>query len=137
MEVESRKETRESKRKEEEIRRTERKRKFSTNMGWDTQRGRISPVDVSGTDILTCLLDNTLGVGANQIPGVTVEGMGVVVPGAENAIYEQPQATDKVMTQQLDGTSGSMTGPELGPIAEVGEGQGYYDERESGFCQAL
>ena len=34
-----------------------------------------------------------------------------------------------MMTQQLDGTSGSETGPELGPIAEVGEGQGYYDEK--------
>ena len=29
----------------------------------------------------------------------------------------------------MDGTSGSETGPELGLTAEVGEGQGYYDEK--------
>ena len=34
MEVKSRREAKESKRKEEELRRTERKRNFTTNMGW-------------------------------------------------------------------------------------------------------
>ena len=69
-------------------------------------------------------------VGDDPIPGVTVEGVGVMVPGAEyNNIYEQPQDSRNIMTQQLDGTSGSERGRELGPIAEVGEGQGYYDEK--------
>ena len=93
---------------------------------------------ISTPDLQPCRLYNTLGVGEDLIPGVTVEGVGVMVPGAEyNIIYEQPQDSNNIMTKQLEGTSGSVTGLELGPIAEVGDGQGNYDERESGFCQAL
>ena len=81
---------------------------------WETQRSRISPVDISGTDELSCSLDNTLGVGAEQFPGVTVEGVGVVVPGVIN---ERSQASKKVMTQHLDGTKGLEKGSELGSVA--------------------
>ena len=113
MEVESRNESKETKREEEEARRNERKRKFSNNMGWDTQRGRISTVDVSGTDRLTC----SLGVGDEQYPGVTVEGEGVVVPKTVYVINEQFQASMKLMTQHLDGTRVLEEGSELGSVA--------------------
>ena len=124
---------------EEETRKKERKKKFTITMCGETQeRRKISPIVISTSEVQPCRLYNTLGVGEDLMPGVKVEGVEVMVPGAEyNNIYEQPKDSRNIMTQQLDGTSGSETGPELGPIAEVGEGQGYYDERESSFCQAL
>jgi hypothetical protein len=100
MGVESRKEEKELKRREEEDRRSERKRKFSTKMGWTrnetTTRAKISPIDIPDNN--TNLLNNILGVEDDQYPGVTVEGEGVV-PNS-NAITERSQAK----TQYLDGT---------------------------------
>ena len=110
---------------------------FSNNMGWDTQRGRISPVDVSGTDILTCSLDNTSGVGDERYPGVTVEGEGEVVPETDYMRNERSQASKKVMMQLLYGTRDLEEGSELGSItAEVGEAC-QLEERESSFAPAL
>ena len=116
MEVESRKEAKELKRKEEEFRRIERKRKFSINMGWireDTHRARNTSVDIS--NINTYLLDNTLGVGDILCPGVTVEG---VVPEID-LINERSQASNGMM-QYLDGTRALENGFEPGSLtAEV------------------
>ena len=115
MEVESWKEARELKRKEEEFRRTERKRKFTTNMGWnreDTSRARITSVDTSENE--TYSLDNTLGVGDVLYPGVTMEGEGVV-PGIDLMIHERSQATNRMM-QLLDGTRILENGFEQGSL---------------------
>ena len=68
-------------------------------------------------------------MGDDPIRGVTVEGVGMVVPGAENVIHERSQATENVMTQQMDGTSGLQTEPELGSIADVGDSKDSFDEK--------
>ena len=119
MEVGSRKEAKELKRKEEEFRRIERKRKFSINMGWireDTHRARNTSVDIS--NINTYLLDNTLGVGDILCPGVTVEGEGEgLVP--EIDLINRSQASNGMM-QYLDGTRALGNGFEPGSLtAEV------------------
>ena len=100
-------------------------------MGGETQdRIKMSPVVSSETEVQPCGLSNYLRVGDETIPGVTIEGVGVMVPGTKcNNIYEQPQDSRILMTQQMNGTSGSVAGTELGLIAEVGEGQGK-DNRE-------
>ena len=111
--MESRREAKESKRKEEELRRTERKRKFTTNMGWnreETNRARITSVDTSET----YSLDNTLGVGDVLYPGVTMEGEGVV-PGIDLMIHERSQATNRMM-QILDDTRILENGLEQGSL---------------------
>ena len=90
----------------------------------------MSAVVFSTTEVQPCRLFNNLRVGDDPIPGVTVEGVGMMVPGAKcNNICEQPQDSRIMMTQQLNGTSGSVARPELGLIAEVGEGQGYDDRK--------
>ena len=107
MGVESRKEEKELKRKEEEVRRADRKRKFSTKMGWtkkEATRARITLVDIpEDTNLQVNILNNIVGEKDEQIPGVIIEGVrGETVP-AFNAIIERSQAAN-IKTQYLDGT---------------------------------
>ena len=83
----------------------------------------MSPEVSSETEVQLGILSNYLRVGDETIPGVTTEGVGVMVPRINsNNIYEQPQDPRILMTQYVDGTSGSTTGTELGLIAEVMKG---------------
>ena len=119
MEVESRKELKESQRREEEARKTRRKRKLESmvTLGRETQqRAKISPAVFSETDVqldeqLEQLdpfqLSNYLRVGEETLPGVTTEGVGVMVPARSNYnITERAQDPGgTLMTQFMDGTS--------------------------------
>ena len=140
MGVESRKEEKELKRKEEEVRRADRKRKFSTKMGWtknEATRAKISSVDISEDDNLQVnILNNILGEGDEQVPGVIFEGVrGELVPDS-NAIYERSQATN-ILKQYLDGTETFRNRLVPGsPTAEVNSDE-LLRESESSFSPAL
>ena len=55
------------------------------------------------------------------VPGVTLEGEGVMVPGnIDINIHEQPQDSRLLLKQANESTRGSTTGTELGLTAEVG-----------------
>ena len=127
MEVESRKELKESQRREEEARKTRRKRKLESMvmLGRETQqRAKLSPAVFSETDVqldeqLEQLdpfqLSNYLRVGEETLPGVTTEGVGVMVPAKSNYnITERAQDPGgTLMTQFMDGTRVSAARTEL------------------------
>ena len=108
-------------------------------MGGETQeRRKMSPVVFSKTEVQPCRLFNTLRVGDDPIPGVTVEGVGVMVPGAKyNNICEQPQDSRIMMTQQLDGSVVQKQDRSLDSLLRLGRVKDIMTKRESSFCQAL
>ena len=122
MEVESRKEQKETLRREDEARRAKRKRKFLITLSGETQsREKISPVVFSEPEVHTGSFSNYLRVGDMTVPGVTLEGEGVMVPGnIDINIHEQPQDSRLLLKQANESTRGSTTGTELGLTAEVG-----------------
>ena len=127
MEVESRKELKESQRREEEARKTRRKRKLESMvmLGRETQqRAKLSPAVFSETDVQLdeqieqldpFQLSNYLRVGEETLPGVTTEGVGVMVPAKSNYnITERAQDPGgTLMTQFMDGTRDSAARTEL------------------------
>ena len=138
MEVESRKEQKETLRREDEARRAKRKRKFLITLSGETQsREKISPVVFSEPEVHTGSFSNYLRAGDVTIPGVALEGVGVMVPETDDIninIYEQPQDSRQVKKRVTDGTRGSTTGTELGLTAEVGRVRDQLTERESSFA---
>ena len=138
MEVESRKEQKETLRREDEARRAKWKRKFLITLSGETQsREKISPVVFSEPEVHTGSFSNYLRAGDVTIPGVALEGVGVMVPETDDIninIYEQPQDSRQVKKRVTDGTRGSTTGTELGLTAEVGRVRDQLTERESSFA---
>ena len=91
----------------------------------------------SEPDVHTGSFSNYLRAGDVTIPGVALEGVGVMVPKTDDIninIYEQPQDSRQVKKQVTDGTRGSTTGTELGLTAEVGRVRDQLTERESSFA---
>ena len=136
--MESRKEQKETLRREDEARRAKRKRKFLITLSGETQsREKISPVVFSEPEVHTGSFSNYLRAGDVTIPGVALEGVGVMVPETDDIninIYEQPQDSRQVKKRVTDGTRGSTTGTELGLTAEVGRVRDQLTERESSFA---
>ena len=126
MGVEARKETKEMRLREEEQMRMRRKRKLNT-MSLGTKR-RVENDDddtlADSSQMRTCLLRNTLGVGT-QLQGVIVEGEGEGVVPKDSRIYERSQDYDSEMTtQHLNGTltSNFECEPEHGPCDAEADG---------------
>ena len=96
--------------------------KFLITLSGETQsREKISPVVFSEPEVHTGSFSNYLRVGDMTVPGVTLEGEDVMVPGnIDINIHEQPQDSRLLLKQANESTRGSTTGTELGLTAEVG-----------------